>query len=208
MRRVIGKAKGKSERMLGLLDAWVRSGSNRLDANGDNVYDHSAAVSLMDSWWTRFVRAEFQPALGRQLFDTVESRVLSLGNVDQDFGWGWASQVQKDLRSVLGRHERGRYSRVYCGGPLSEPARPTRLQLARARCRGLLISTLRAAVAELEKSRGAATSKWTVPATCSQTSPPSCDQQVPSTAGAVDTPPFPWQNRGTFHQIDEIAGHR
>ena len=49
-------------------------------------------------------------------------------------------------------------------------------------------------------------SKWTVKATCPQTTPPSCDQIVPTTAGAVDTPPFPFHNRGTFHQIDEIGG--
>jgi hypothetical protein len=49
-------------------------------------------------------------------------------------------------------------------------------------------------------------SKWVVHATCPITDPPSCDQIVPTTGGAVDTPPFPFHNRGTFHQIDEIGG--
>jgi hypothetical protein len=31
---------------------------------------------------------------------------------------------------------------------------------------------------------------------------------VPSALGAVDTPPFPWQNRGTFHQVVELTGRR
>jgi hypothetical protein len=48
--------------------------------------------------------------------------------------------------------------------------------------------------------------KWTVHATCPQTTPPTCDQIVPTTGGAVSTPPFPFHNRGTFHQIDEIGG--
>ena len=48
--------------------------------------------------------------------------------------------------------------------------------------------------------------KGKVFATCDD--PTTCDEIVPNTAGAVDTPPFPWQNRGTFHQIDEIPGHR
>jgi hypothetical protein len=25
---------------------------------------------------------------------------------------------------------------------------------------------------------------------------------------AGDTPPFLWQDRGTYHQIDELTGHR
>src|SRR6202043_1773497 len=65
IRRVVGRARGRNEQMLRLLDAWNRSGSNRLDANGDNVYDHSAAIAVMDAWWPRLVRGEFQPGLGK-----------------------------------------------------------------------------------------------------------------------------------------------
>ena len=32
-----------------------------------------------------------------------------------------------------------------------------------------------------------------------------CDQNVPSALGAVETPPFPWQNRGTYHQVVELS---
>ena len=48
--------------------------------------------------------------------------------------------------------------------------------------------------------------QWKLMALCSK--PATCDQEVPSDLGAVDTPPFPWQNRGTFHQVVELAGHR
>ena len=204
MRRVIGRAGGRAGRMLRLIDAWHRSGSNRLDRNGDNVYEHSAAVALMDAWWPLAVRAEFEPALGKDLFALVEDRVLSLG----DLGWDWASQVQKDLRSALGRPERGRYSRVYCGGPVRQPLAAAKLKSVRGRCRALLLSTLRAAADDVSARLGPDPATWQVHATCPQTDPPSCDQIVPNTAGAVDTPPFPWQNRGTYHQIDEIFGHR
>jgi acyl-homoserine lactone acylase PvdQ len=207
LRRVIGKVSGTDQQMLSLIDAWVRSGSNRLDRNGDNVYEHSAAIALMDAWWPRLVRAQFQPALGKELFDLVEARVLGIGGPD-DWGWVWSSHVQKDLRSVLGLPERGRYSRIYCGGPARQPVRGKRLKHTRTQCRDVLLKTLRAAVAEVAQQRGSDTSQWKLQATCDQTSPPSCDQLVPNTAGAVDTPPFPWQNRGTFHQVDEIPGHR
>jgi hypothetical protein len=45
-------------------------------------------------------------------------------------------------------------------------------------------------------------------ATCDKKDPPICDQEVPNTAGAIDTPPFPWQNRGTYHQIIGLTAHR
>jgi hypothetical protein len=47
-----------------------------------------------------------------------------------------------------------------------------------------------------------------VPATCEQASPPKCDQNVPTALGAVETPPFPWQNRGTYHQVVELTARR
>ena len=71
-----------------------------------------------------------------------------------------------------------------------------------------MLDTLRAAVAEVRSEQGGDPAAWKVLATCPDTDPPSCDQNVPTTAGAVETPPFPWQNRGTFHQIDEVLGRR
>lgn len=204
MRRVIGRGNPDQERMLALLDDWQRAGGQRLAPEGSNVYDHSAAVALMDAWWPLAVRAMFQPALGKELFDTVESRVLSLSG----FGWAWGSQVQKDLRSVLGRPERGRYSRAYCGGPLREPIRRRRLARVRRKCRARLLASLDQAVAAVRAKRGPDPSAWKVPATCPKTKPASCDQEVPVTGGAVPTPPFPWQNRGTYHQVTELNGHR
>jgi acyl-homoserine lactone acylase PvdQ len=198
IRRVIGRAPAADEPFLKLLDAWRRSGSQRLDAAGDNVYDHSAAVALMDAWWPRLVRAEFQPALGKTLFNRLEADVLGLGSFNS---WGWATHVQKDMRNVLKRKEKGRYSRIYCGGP--------RKSGARARCRTVLLKSLRAAVVDARTKYGSPDpTQWKVRATCDKTSPPSCDQLVPTTAGAVDTPPFPWQNRGTYHQVVGLKQHR
>src|SRR4051812_24386381 len=196
MRRAIGKAGGDDAKFLALLDDWHKSGSHRLDENGDNVYEHSAAVALMDAWWPRFVHASFEPSFGKELFDKVVGEFLGLGRLD----WDWSSQVQKDLRNVLGRKVRGRYSQVYCGGPSRKRAR--------SRCRTILLSTLREAIAEVEQKQGSDDpGQWTVKATCDKTTEV-CDQKVPTDLGAVDTPPFPWQNRGTFHQIVELTGKR
>jgi acyl-homoserine lactone acylase PvdQ len=203
MRRVIGSAAGDRARLIGLLDDWNRSGSHRLDENGDNVYEHSAAVALMDAWWPRFVRASFEPSFGKDLFDKIVSGFLGLDRLD----WDWASQVQKDLRRVLGRRERGRYSRVYCGGPARGLVRGKRLAKVRRHCRSILLSTLDDAIAEVRQKQGSDdAANWKVPATCEK--PVECDQEVPTDLGAVDTPPFPWQNRGTFHQVVELTGRR
>lgn len=203
MRRVIGRAGADDQKYLSILDDWHKSGSHRLDENGDNVYEHSAAVALMDAWWPKFVRASFEPAFGKDLFDKIVDQFLGLGRLN----WDWASQVQKDLRNLLGRREKGRYSQVYCGGPARGVVRGKRRAKVMKRCRTILLTTLRDAVADVVKAQGSPDpANWKVPALCS--APVKCDQEVPTDLGAVDTPPFPWQNRGTYHQVVELDGHR
>ena len=189
LRAVLGRAPAADEAHLRRLDAWHRSGAKRLDENGDNHYEHSAAVALMDAWWPRLVRGSFEPALGRSLFDLVESRVLGL---DAPFSWDWATQVQKDLRTILGRRVPGRFSRAYCGGPRATPLSRSRRRAVRRRCRGVLLTSLRDAVQATTRRMGTAdVARWRVPATCPDTNPPECDQIVPTTAGAIETPQLP-----------------
>jgi acyl-homoserine lactone acylase PvdQ len=212
MRRVIGRVGGSDKRMLALLDAWYRSGSQRLAPSGSNLYANSAAIALFDAWWPRAVRAEFEPALGTTLFKFVLSNVIGLPT--NGFDYNWVSQVQKDLRSAAGARERGRYSRIYCGagsGGTPQGAgglHGRALKRARSRCRAILLGALRQAFAAVQAKQGSSPASWKEYATCPMTSPPSCDQEVPTTAGAVNTPPFPWQDRGTYHQITEVTGHR
>jgi hypothetical protein len=202
MRRVIGKPRGNAKPLIALVDEWVEGGGQRLDEDGDNFYEHSAGVALFDQWWPLFVRASFEPALGKDLFEKVEG-FLSLGStVSDDWGWSWSSHVEKDLRMVLGRRVRGAHSRLYCGGKKPRGARK--------RCRAVLLRTLSAgARATAEKYGSSDPAQWQVPALCDDPSgPPICDQNVPTALGAVDTPAFPWQNRGTYHQVVELTEHR
>jgi hypothetical protein len=205
MRRALGTASADDAKYLALLDDWHKSGSHRLDENGDNFYEHSPAVALMDAWWPRFVRGAFEPSFGTDLFDRIVGEFLGLGKLD----WDWASHVQKDLRNITGRKVRGRFSQMYCGGPARGVVRGKRLKKVRTRCRTILLTTLRDAVADVKKKYGSDDpAQWKIPATCEKKSPPECDQKVPAALGAVDTAPFPWQNRGTFHQVVELAGRR
>jgi hypothetical protein len=197
MRQVIGHAGGEEGQMLKLLDRWHKDGSQRLAPSGSNVYGDSPAIALFDRWWPDAVQAIFQPALGSELFGQVESGVLGLPAPGQFGGYDWTSHVWKDMTDLLdGTSRPGAFSRIYCGdGTL-------------ASCRAVLLASLDQAIAQTKAALGADPSKWQVEATCKITSPPSCDQEVPNTAGAVDTPPFPWQDRGTYHQVDELTGHR
>jgi acyl-homoserine lactone acylase PvdQ len=206
LRQVVGRLTGTDEAMLQLLDDWHAAGDQRLAPAGSNVYTHSAAIALLDAWYPEAVKAAFAPVLGQELFNQVVGSVLSLPN--HGFAYDWASQLQKDLRSVLNAPQVGRYAHIYCGGPVTQPVSAAQLADVRARCRSLLIDALERAIASVKARLGPDPAQWKVYATCAQTSPHACDQEVPNTAGAVATPPFPWQDRGTYHQITELSGHR
>jgi len=191
------------------LRAWMATGSHRINreraggaVSGD--YDQSDAIRIMDAWWPLWVQAEFQPVLGSSLLDQVESDypindepgagapvhgTASTMHQGSAFDVGFYGIVQKDLRSVLRKHETDRLNRVYCGnGSL-------------ARCRAALESSLAAAVAE--------TPAQVYPAAgpC-QAGDQECHDAIQFRAiGAITQPLIPWVNRPTFQQADEIQGH-
>jgi hypothetical protein len=182
--RVIGRS---DEREVRRLRAWLRRGAHRRDLDRNNLYEDSYAIALMDAWWTPMVRAVFQPVLGRRLFE----RIADINQVDytprqgpDTWYYGWMGYVQKDMRAVLGRRIAAPPSRVYCG------------RGSRSRCRATLLRTLRAAGKSVPAD-------VKVLATCEVTDPPACDQLDFIAAGAVETPPIPWQDRGTFQQAAE-----
>ena len=163
----------------------------------------------MDAWWKRLSEAYFSRSLGSDVVGALH-RLIAYDNppgpLGDAFYGGFYSYVQKDLRDLLARRLRGRrrravtprrrYSRIFCaGGTLRS-------------CRALLASTLRDAVGDVQRRYGSADpAAWRVPVLCAAgQSPPACDQIEFTTAGAIDTPPIPWQNRGTFQQAVEVTG--
>jgi acyl-homoserine lactone acylase PvdQ len=202
LRRVIGRnVDAETAPLVALLDTWEHAGAHRRDVDGDNVLDDSAAVALMDAWWTPLVRGIFEPKLGRALVD----RIAAVAGFHQPpgpggsaFFDGWWGYVDKDLRRLLGDRVRGRLSRRYCG------------RGSRAKCRAVLIGTLKAAARQVAARFGSSNqADWKVPATCPEgRRPPACDQIEFTTAGAVATHAIPWQDRPTFQQLVEVQGHR
>ncbi|TML98943.1 MAG: penicillin acylase family protein [Actinobacteria bacterium] len=181
-----------------LLRAWAISGAHRRDRDGNGHYEQSEAIRLMDAWWPRMLEAMFEPALGRRAFDAIHAQVPfddhnrddHVGSAFQD---GWFSYANKDLRRVLGHHERGAYSQVYCGrGRLS-------------RCRAALLSSLRAAMgvpaSELYKDPLCPAKEMPDLQMCTE-----AIRQVPT--GGVTQPLIEWVNRPTYQQAVEVQGHR
>ncbi|MDQ6834759.1 MAG: penicillin acylase family protein [Actinomycetota bacterium] len=202
LRRIIGRSRDTRVRsLISLLAGWARAGSQRR-STANNVVDASPAVLIMDAWWPLLVRAEFQPAVGRPLMDFISQQFNSIqpdgirDGTGNGFFAGWEMDVQKDLRQVLRRHVRGRFSRTYCG------------RGSRRRCRALLVRTLLQARAQIVHSYGSSMARWRLPATCPVTAVPSCDQIVPVSAGAISISPQSFDNRGTFYQAVAVNGHR
>ena len=203
MRRVIerGGGRGGVEPLLSTLDSWHGGGSHRRDLDGDNAYDEGPAVALMDAWWPRLVKAQFEPVVGERFMTEAQKMnpfISGPGPGGSAFGSGWWGYVDKDLRRILGQRVRGPLSRRYCGrGNLR-------------RCRDLLVSTLNEAASDVRKKYAVASvDDVKVPATCEEAQKPqACDQIEFTTAGAVPTPPIPWQDRPTFQQIVAVEGRR
>ncbi len=188
-------------RAIGLLRAWTRSGSHRIDRDRDGSYEQSEAIRLLDAWWPRWITAEFEPSLGSPLFHRVQGLVKldnhpnnegqHLGSAWQD---GWYGAASKDLRTILRRPVRGRYSRIYCGRGRF------------GRCRRALERSLRDAIGvPAERLYGG-------DAVCREAGRDGDQDCFDSIffrpLGGITQPLIPWQNRPTYQQAVEVRGHR
>jgi hypothetical protein len=195
--KVVGKPKSAAlQSAIAKLRAWQKAGSYRRDLDQNGTYEHNAAVELIDAWWPGLVKAEFQPALGKNAFDGLQN-MIPIGDHTRgspnapDFEVGWWGYVYKDLRDLLGEHIRAPYSRVYCG------------KGSMKRCRMALRDSLRKALKASPKQlygggNGA----------CASDPQPSCfDQNRASITSAISIPPFPFQNRPTYQQTTSLR-HR
>ena len=154
----------------------------------------------MDAWWPLWVRAQYEPVLGRDAFRALvnttaidnppNNRGDHVGSAYQGAFFGY---VRKDLRTILGRDVRGRYARRYCGGG------------SLAGCREMLSDTLREAIAvpagelyggdEVCREEGMDGSQW-------------CFDAIRfRPVGGAEQPLIHWINRPTYQQVVEVV-HR
>ena len=190
--KVINARKVKDAELRGAiatLQEWRRAGAHRRDRDGNGVYEQAEAVRIMDAWWPLLVEAQFEPKLGSELFEQIQTMIgfddepRAQGSAYQS---GWYGYVQKDLRTVLGKRVKGRYSRKYCGGGKLR------------KCRQALLGSLKRALAvPAEELYGSES--------CDGGDPQWCHDAVQFRAlGAITQPPMHWINRPTFQQAVEI----
>jgi acyl-homoserine lactone acylase PvdQ len=194
---------------LAKLRAWVADGAHRRDRDRSGTYEHTEAIKILDAWWPRWIRAQFEPVLGPDLYDALalepedpdDEGMIDLDDEPNAHGThvgsayiaGWYGYAEKDLRSILGQSPPGAYSRRYCGGG------------DRTACEQLLRTTLLEAIAQS-------------PATvyqdevCDEDDTPGfedpqlCFDAIAHTAaGAVTQPLIHWINRPTFQQTVELS---
>lgn len=190
-KKPLGRAQRKAVKQL---MAWRKAGAHRRDGNRDGLYSRAKAIRIIDAWWPRLVRAQFRPALGGALWDRLRA-ALGLhdapGASGSAFGSGWYSQVQKDLRTLLGRSVEGAYSRTYCGDG------------RRNACRKALRKSLAGALRNMKPRDLYPGGK------CSEGSAQWCHDAIRHTVvGAIGQPPIHWVNRPTFQQVVEAQDHR
>jgi acyl-homoserine lactone acylase PvdQ len=179
------------------LTRWEQSGAHRIDRNGDGNYDDSAAIRIMDAWWPRLVRAQFEPKLGNKLYDQVAGQLADdsdrtdhLGSAFDTSAYGF---VQKDLRDLLGARVRGPYSRVYCGGGKL------------GKCRDALLSSLSDALQHSSDAQLYPDGPCDLGLDQHPASAQACADSVNFRAvGAISQPRMPWINRPTFQQAVHI----
>jgi acyl-homoserine lactone acylase PvdQ len=183
------------------LTAWQRAGSHRRDQDRSGAYEHGDAIRILDAWWPRWMHAQFEPTLGKDLFEGVEG-MQSIDNAPNNHGdhlgsayqGGWYGYAAKDLRTVLGQRVRGKYSRRYCGGG--------RL----SRCRAVLAASLRDALAHSAPDEVYGDDQKCVAESGGNGDALQyCyDTVVHRPLGAIQQPRIHWINRPTFQQAVEV----
>ncbi len=140
----------RASAMVRVIEDFRAQGAHHLDADEDGRFDHPGAA-VMNAVWNPIADAALA-RIPRAMRDEVEALAGADADVNDDFTSGRLGQVEKDLRTVLGRPVRGRFNLRYCGrGNL-------------ARCRAELWKAIDAAGARVARTQGDDPAAWRAPA--------------------------------------------
>lgn len=184
----------RAEQAAALVTSWSQHGSSRIDLNLDGKVDDPGAA-VMDAAWPRIAKAVMRPVLGDltdQLatFDRLDRNAPETNTgASSNYGRGWYTYVQKDLRSLMGEPVKGPFGRRYCGnGDL-------------AACRASVWQAVSDASDELAAAQGADPTAWHSDANAERII------FQPGLLGPSNT--IRWTNRPSmFQQVMEFSGHR
>jgi acyl-homoserine lactone acylase PvdQ len=168
------------------LAAWNDAATHRRDFDHSGEYDDPQSPAIMDAWWPRLVHAMFDATSGNAV-NALHIGIHDTPGAHQGsaFNGGAYSQVNKDLRQVLGQAVQSPWSRTYCGnGDLAD-------------CRTALWGALEQAAADLETEFGSAdVGDWKRAI--------ADDDVRHSAVGITSVPAMHWINRPTFQQVVQI----
>ena len=156
----------------------------------------------MDAWWPRWMKAQFEPVLGPDLYQHMTS-VYSLDNAPNNHGDhlgsayqdGWYGYAQKDLRVVLGENVPGRYAAKFCGNGVL------------AQCRAALSASLSDALDNDSDQQLYGSDQ--VCNDANRSGDQTCFDAIRQRPlGGATQPLIPWINRPTYQQVVSVEGHR
>ena len=104
----------RARQLAGRLEAWFDAGGSRVDGDGDGKVDDPGAA-ILDTAWKGITDAGLCDRLGRSLCTQLEGRIARFDVPPNGQYGGWHQYMDKDLRRMLGRSVKGRYSQEYCG---------------------------------------------------------------------------------------------
>jgi acyl-homoserine lactone acylase PvdQ len=199
--RVIGRpAEPRLADAVAKLRAWVDDGSHRRDLDGDGRYEHADAIRILDAFWPRWMRAQFEPSLGAQLYEQLtgaheldDPPNTNGGHLGSAYQAGWYGYADKDLRRVLKLKVRAPYGKRYCGGGT--------LTRCASALRGALAAALEVDPATLYRDPDCAAAGAPADQAC-------FDKIAFRAIGAITQPMIGWQNRPTYQLAVEVQGHR
>lgn len=175
----------RDARMLALLQQWRGEGGSRLDRNGDGKIDAPGAA-IVDNAFPKMADAALKPVLGPQL-DQLNGLISRDSNPGNGFFGGWTSYLDKDLRTLLGKHVKGKFKTRFCGaGDIT-------------RCSNALWAAIDAAGNELQAAQGPDPALWRASATA---------ERISFIPGVLSTT-MRYTNRPSgIQQVITFTGHR
>jgi hypothetical protein len=118
--RVLGRPTGRLGTATATLRHWWRDGALRRRSHQHGASADSRAIAVFDAWWPRWLRAEFQPTLGRPAFAALRAAVALDARPGgaapgTAYSGAWPGYVNEDLRRLLQRPAGVRRSGAFCG---------------------------------------------------------------------------------------------
>jgi len=112
----------RERQMIALLRSWIADGSLRRSSVKDGEYEHSAAVAIMDAWWTPLIHSVFDPVIKDAAriplpFDN------SPGAAGSAYETGFYGYLWTDLSMALADPVKSPTSQIYCGGSINATGR-------------------------------------------------------------------------------------